>query len=103
VVSSIDPIYTTEPDQAEDSVIPVWYTELYAYDPGFRRKTLSEDNDAEDAALVDSEGPVKAFTGYRAIVWANTPFGAPATTVDDFGRLSNASAGAYLYGVLGGR
>jgi hypothetical protein len=87
VVTTIDPVYGTTPDDQESSVVPLWYTEMYAYDPGFFRKvvmngeaTLSE-AEAEEA-LVQVKDPVKAFTGYRAIQWFDTPFGTPASGLD---------------------
>jgi len=104
VVRDIDPIYGTAPESQEDSLVDLWYTELYAYDPGSNKRRFNGGSpmtvEEEQALLLIKElkEPVKAFTGYRAMVLFGTTFAG-----DDFGRLFHASAGAYLYGDLGGR
>jgi hypothetical protein len=107
-VATIDPIYLDTPDAQDDSEVLLWYTEVYAYDPGSRRKfkndgVMLEEEEASLLLVKETKDPVPAFTGYRAIVWSATPFGVFTPTGDDFSRLFHASAGAYLYGDLGGR
>jgi hypothetical protein len=100
-VLTIDSIYAFPPDSQEDSVVDLWYTELYAYEPASRKKVVMlEDAAADDLVLRD---PVKAFTGYIQSTWFDSPFLPFTPFGDGFSRLFNASAGAYLNGDLGGR